>query len=82
MHSRLYASLFFCPLAVPACVDVVADDAAGFLPSAVFSLDEPRMLKVESLVADMMADCGLVIRASSLDRIGFSYAKLVDICKV
>ena len=46
MHCFLYSSLFFWPTAVPAwCdVDVVVEDV-GFLPSAVLSLEEPRMLK-------------------------------------
>ena len=46
MHCFLYSSLFFWPTAVPAWrdVDVVLEDV-GFLPSAVLSLEEPRMLK-------------------------------------
>ena len=48
MHCFLYSSLFFWPTAVPAWCDVdVVVDAVGFLPSAVLSLEEPRMLKEE-----------------------------------
>lgn len=58
MHCFLYSSVFVCPLPVPACVDVVAADVGGFLPLVVLSLEEPRILKEDSLVSDIVWGCG------------------------
>ena len=52
MHSFLYSAELCCPAACPDWPFVVDEEAVGgFFPSEVFNLEEPRMLKEESLLA-------------------------------